>query len=457
MRWVYAFLLLTCSAAVAQESQLHADFRGEGVRFRENCGKFTPKLEMACAELIFTDHPLHLAVGSLAPQNGFGAGAALVAHWTPNEFWRTSLDVDAIATPNTSWRAGGYFKVIYTPVETITPITTGSGTPKHSSLAVHPYTVFNLYAQSVSLKKIYYYGLGPNTLKTAQSVFGMQQTITGMNAIIPIVPKLSLSLLGEMNGRVVNINPNHSESAPSIETVYTEATAPGLTRQPSYLQFGEGLRFNPTLFNDHWQVDYLANLQEFLGSHSSFHRFTEDFSWTFPIYRNGGSYGPKAINGPDECAVAVGAKCPSITTNRTGSIGVRIIEIQTIPSSGSTVPFYFQPTLGGSDINGNTLLGSYDDYRFRAPNALLLRESLEHSIWGPLGFMFSADQGKVAFRRGDINFTHLAHSFSVGATLRAAGLPVISLSYCWGGKEGSHTIASVNNSLGGGGGRPSLF
>ena len=29
------------------------------------------------------------------------------------------------------------------------------------------------------------------------------------------------------------------------------------------------------------------------------------------------------------------------------------------------VPFYFQPTLGGSDINGQRLLSGYDDYRFR--------------------------------------------------------------------------------------------
>ena len=69
---------------------------------------------------------------------------------------------------------------------------------------------------------------------------------------------------------------------------------------------------------------------------------------------------------------------------------------RSIASAGSVVPFYLQPTLGGSDINGNPWLSSYSDYRFRAPNALLLREAFEHSIWGPIGFVFSADQGKVA-------------------------------------------------------------
>ena len=117
----------------------------------------------------------------------------------------------------------------------------------------------------------------------------------------------------------------------------------------------------------------------------------------------------------------------------------------------------FQPTLGGSDINGNPWLSSYNDYRFRAPNALLLRESFEHSIWGPIGISFSADQGKVALNRGDIAFDHLAHSFSAGLTVRAGGLPALSLSFAWAGPEGVHTIANINNSLLGGSARPSLF
>jgi len=126
--------------------------------------------------------------------------------------------------------------------------------------------------------------------------------------------------------------------------------------------------------------------------------------------------------------------------------------------SGHVVPFYFQPTLGGSDLNFNSALASYQDYRFRAPNVLLLRGSFEHSIWNlPLGFAFMFDEGKVALTRGDIGFSHLVHSFSTGLTLRAGGFPQVYLLFSWGGKEGTHTIANVNTSLLGGGGRPSLF
>jgi hypothetical protein len=458
---IIALVFLPMSVARSQESRTHADFRGEATRFKQSCGDFTLKAVAGCAQLLFTDHPLHIAVGSIAPQNGFGAGGAYVGNWTPNELWRTSWDADAVASENGSWRAGFYFRAIHTPIEKIKVVTTTTGPPPKSKLAVHPYSLFNLYAQSISLDKLYFYGLGPNSFEANSSVFGMTQTIAGASAIVPVLHSLNVSLLGEINGRFVDVRGNHHESSPSIEQVFTEATAPGLTSQPTFVQLGEGARLEPALFNDHLQLDYLAQFQQFVAasdSHYSFRRFTADLSHTIPIYRNSGSYGPKSTNGPDECAVALGAtKCPAIQRNREGSFGVRLLITESIASAGSQVPFYFQPTLGGSDINGNPWLPSYNDYRFRAPNALLLRESVEHSIWGPVGVNFSADQGKVALTRGDIAFNHLAHSFSAGLTLRAGGLPALSLGFAWAGPEGTHTIANVNTSLLGGSARPSLF
>jgi hypothetical protein len=138
-------------------------------------------------------------------------------------------------------------------------------------------------------------------------------------------------------------------------------------------------------------------------------------------------------------------------------VGVRLLISESTADAGSAVPFYFQPTLGGSDINGNPALSSYQDYRFRAPNLLLLRESFEHSIWGPVGFTFMADEGKVALTRGDVDFSNLKHSFTTGLTLRAGGFPQVFLLFAWGGSEGNHTIASMNTSLLGGSARPSLY
>lgn len=140
-----------------------------------------------------------------------------------------------------------------------------------------------------------------------------------------------------------------------------------------------------------------------------------------------------------------------------GSVGFRFFFSTSMTQGQNQVPFYFQPTLGGGDLNWNPSLSSYQDYRFRAPNVLLLREGFEHSIWGPFGFAFMVDEGKVALTRGQFGSSLWLHSFSTGLTLRAGGFPQVFLLFSWGGNEGTHTIANVNPSLLGGSTRPSWF
>jgi hypothetical protein len=463
----YKILLLVLLAVVESthaqnESKLGADFRGEGERFKKSCGSgsFRFGTLASCAELLFTDHPLHIAVGSIAPQNGFGAGGAFVTHYTPNESWRLSWDTDAIASSNGSWRAGLYMKAIYTGSR---QESTGRGRPKSPQAQANltrPY--FNLYTQAISLNKIDYFGLGPATTQAARSFFGLREIIPGVSATVPVSGSkwLHLSLHGEVNGRLVNIRGSHGQPSPSIEQLYNEATAPGLTNQPAFVQFGEGLRFQPS-YGDHIKLNYFIVFQQFIAtgdSRSSFRRFTADMSHEFPIYKGMRSFLPKDQNGPDNCSQSIdNPACPAITHDREGSFGMRFLISESLAPAGHVVPFYFDPTLGGSDINGSPSLSSFQDYRFRAPNVLLLRGTFEHSIYGPLGFSLGVDGGKVALTRGDIDFSNLAHSYSAGFTLRAGGFPQVFLSFAWGGGEGTHTIANVNTSLLGGAARPSLF
>lgn len=468
MRWsIVLVLLLAPIFSSAQESFLHADFRREGERVSDACGKFSFKTVPGCAYTLFTDHPLHIAVGSIAPQNGFGFGAAFVTHYTPNENWRLSWDVDGVVSTSAAWRAGAYMKIIHTPVIQIVPVTPSSSKPgskPKKPVSVRQYTVFNLYAQSTSLNKLFFFGQGPNSSLLDQAVFGMRETIVGGNVIKPVKSGgLNLALLAEANGRFVSLRGNHHEDRPSIEQLYSEPSAPGLATQPGFLQLGEGVRIKPVLFNDHVQLNYMASFQQFVApsnSHYSFLRWTGDFGHTFPLYGTTQSAAPKDINGPDSCATALGAeKCPpvSVSRNRSGAIGFRVLLSQSFTPGSNVVPFYFQPTLGGSDINGTSTLPAFQDYRFRAPNLLLVRESFEHSIWGPFGFQFLADQGKVSLTR-DIGFSQWRHSYATGFTIRAGGLPEIYFLYAWGaGSEGDHKIFYINPSLMGGSYRPSLY
>lgn len=472
MRWYIAFVFwLVSTGALAQESWVHADFRREGERVADACTLHNFMSVGSCGYTLFTDHPLHFAAGSMPPQNGFGLGAAYVASRNTKN-WRLSWSADAVGATSGSWRAGGYLTLVHTPFEPVhvsmpTAATPGEQTqkPKKHEVRIHPFTVFNLYTQSISLNKLNYFGEGNNSSLLGASVFGMTQTIVGANVTKPVyewaaISRLNLSLFGEINGRFVNIRGEGGQSVPSILSLYNDVTAPGLGSQPGFVQFGEGVRIKPVI-GDHLELNYAGTFQQFLApsnSQNTFERWIVDLNHTFYLYGYTES-GPRTstMTGPNECAPS-GEKCPAISHSRNlnGSLGVRLYLSESMTSATSAVPFYFQQTLGGQDINSNLALGSYQDYRFRAPNLLSLQESFEHSIWGPFGLKFVADEGRVALTRGDLGFSHLRHSYAAGLTLRAGGFPMVSIMFAWGGPEGHHNIFNMNSSLLGGSARPLL-
>jgi len=474
-RLVFLLVLLAIAApARAQnETMLGADFRKEGGSFSADCTSFSSAL--SCAELMFTGHPLHIAVGSIAPQNGFGAGGAFIHSKNTNTL-RVSYDLDAVTSMNGSWRAGFYVRIISTPPR---KETTTEGRPTDPNAVKAPSLerpVFHLYAQAISLNKLDYFGLGPATTVAGRSFYGMREVIPGLNVIWPAFRPKSVSLFGEVNGRFVALRPSPGQPSPSIELLYTDATAPGLATQPGFLQLGEGIRVRPATFNGKLRFNYFVVAQQFIAASSSrftFSRFNVDLGHQIPLHSTTRTFLPNDANGPDTCTAdhpdvytmseAEKRKlsdhpCPRVTRNYEGSVNFRFFLSASALPAGNVVPFYFQPTLGGSDLNGNAAMSSYQDFRFRAPNVMLFRQSFEHTVWNlPLGIALMADEGKVALNRGDLGSNPWLHTFSAGLTLRAGGFPQVYLLFAWGGNEGTHTIANMNASLLGGSARPSLF
>jgi hypothetical protein len=454
--------VLIAVPSMAQESTIHAEFRREAEAIKQNCGDFDSIAD--CAVTLATGHPLHVAFGSIAPQNGMGFGAAFVGHKTPSENWRLNWSADVIGAFSGAWRAGAYLKFVNTNVQLPVVIPDPGAGPTSTAVDVHPYPIYTAYVQGISLPTIWYYGLGPSTSRDDKTAFRFGETIIGGNAIVPInrLGALNLSLLGELNGRFADVRSGDETDVPSIEQLYTETTAPGLTTQPGFVQFGEGLRVMPSLLSGGLALNYLLQFQQFVApsdSTYSFHRWTVDLKHEIPLYRN--SRWPtetRDANTPNDCAVSPALdRCPAISRNRTGTIGFRAFVSRSDVGPDSVVPFYFQQTLGGSDINGSRMLPSYDDYRFRGPHLFFLQESIEHSLgtW-PVGVWVAADQGRVSLFDDDGDSGDVRYSISTGLTLRAGGFPVATLSLGTGGSEGSHVAFTISTSLLGGSPRPSL-
>ena len=457
---VMALLMPATLGAQDEESRFGAELRLEMEKLKESCDSL--KGIAGCAVTLITGHPLHVAIGSIAPQNGFGVGPALVTHYTGGDNWRMSWNSDAVFAPGGAWRAGTYFKSVRTAVAL--PQVVRGGARSSPVLSIREYPVFNVYAQAISLPDLTFFGLGSKSSRDDETAYGMGQTILGSNAIVPLPGALSrrlgLAVLAEANGRFVDIRSGQSTDVPTITARFSDATAPGLTAQPGFAQFGEGVRARPDLLGGRLKLAYTAQMQQFIApsdSAYSFRRWTLDFDHEIPIYKTGSPVRSRETNGPDECAIAVTtAACPAITRDRWGTVSARVLASKSSVGGGSAVPFYFQQTLGGSDINGVRALASYDDYRFRGPHILLFQQTVEHSIYGPVGLWVGAEQGTVARQAEGLASGRFLRSVGVGVTVRAGGFPALTASWSTGGSEGNHIAFTVNTSLLGGSARPSL-
>ncbi len=427
----------------------------EAQRLKDSCGKFDV---VGCASTLFTDHPFHIAVGSLAPGNGFAAGPALsFAHntipkktgpdHTTETSWRLAWDIDAVASANESWRAGAYLTARYS-VEGAPKVVNGAP-PKHLDLRPSPWLIHG-YIETDSLNKLGFYGISPYSSRANLTNYAMRESIVGANATTPSATPVHLTGFAEANARVVSLG------TPAASAPLQSFIAP-LTAAQGYGQFAEGIRIEPSV--KRLDFDYSAKLREFAapGSHDSFEQMVVDLNHTFGLYST--SAPKRDFNGPDSCdASERNRQCPKVgrLPNLEGSLGLRFLLTESFTPGGDSVPFYFQPTLGGGNINGETMLPSFADYRFRAPNVMFLRGSFEHSLgkW-PVGVALMADAGKVSLTH-DFSVGPWVHSFAAGVTLRAGGFPLLSVMFAFGGGEGTHTLAQINSSLLGGSSRPSL-
>jgi hypothetical protein len=375
-----------------------------------------------CAQRVLSGEPVHVVLTSISPLNGIAAGIGIVRSEPRPDRWRVRWTSEAVASYTSAWRAGTYLQW------------------RRARASDDPTAapVLNVYAQMTSADRLFFYGLGADSSKANRTVFGLRQAVIGASGVLPLAHRrlapLHLAVTGEVNGRFVDVFSGNRDVAPSIEDLFSPAEAPGLDDQPAYIQFGEGARLTPAFAKGRINLTYVLQLEQFHSSstRSSFRRATIDLTHEVALHR-------------------------PVPLQRKGPWGVvrfRAAASSSSTSAGGAVPFYFQQTLGGTDVDGERSLPSYHDYRFRGPHRLLLQEAIEHSVLGPLGVFVQVDHGMVALARSALGLARLRHSLTIGAIVRGRGLPPMNLSCGWGGPEGHHIMVGANVSFGNGPFRP---
>jgi len=158
-----------------------------------------------------------------------------------------------------------------------------------------------------------------------------------------------------------------------------------------HYKLGEGIRIRPILFNNYLHLSY-SWLTSNILHHKIFFQTAGYQSCTMRFLLQKG----KALCSAPETTTQTAQtnallqrrkaqECFGNYSRPRGNDRLDFSASLSMTPGDNLVPFYFQPTIGGLDINGNPSFSSYQDFRFREPKVIFFRQSLNIYL-GPTGF-----------------------------------------------------------------------
>jgi hypothetical protein len=442
-RFFWTILLLVPSAAVPARADDIADIQ----RACLQRGNFHKGLYWAaeCVQEAFTAEQFHFTLTSVAPGAGFaalGTGSGRIMRVRGFEFM---LAGSAAMVPIEGSSVGQAQITFALPSRGLTFVnsTLNSRESKYGMRSmtrrpeddpVDAKISFTLRFRRINPREQDFYGLGPGTLRSGLASYGLifNETYAGVNN-----PLTSWSSLGFDFSFLQPRVTSSINAAPQIRSAYMEATAPGLTFRNDFLRYEPYLFFRiPSHKSFFTRIRAGYAFYEAMGdSRFTFGRLSGNSQTSIPLWLPshgtpftrkwlGQSWLPNTI-------------CPSLRSGARCSMGdLSLIAMVTASytSAISSVPFYFDQTLGGSDINGNDTLRAFGTYRFRGPNSVLFQAEYRHPVWGPVGLLSFYDTGKVALLRSDLSFDHLRHDIGLGLYFHAGNREIARIYMGFGGE-----------------------
>ena len=259
---------------------------------------------------------------------------------------------------------------------------------------------------------INYYGPGPDSAKSARSNFRLEDT--QFNATVGMKPNSHSNIGLSLGYLLVNVGPGTDERFVSSDKVFSPSQTVGIDQQANF--------FRQDLFA---QYDYRDNP----GGPRSGGNYTLEYS----------NYRDRTRGLHDFQRLDMHLQQYLSFFNKRRVIALRARSILTFPENGHLVPFYLQPTLGGSeDLRG------FRPFRFYDDNLLVANAEYRWETFSGLDMALFADAGKVFHRRSQWNFRDLEGSVGLGLRLNVHNIVFLRLDVGF-SHEGFQVWVKFNN------------
>jgi hypothetical protein len=393
---------------------------------------------VACGQDVAQGNAYAIDFGMAPAGNGVRLGLKLKDDKALQQNLDSNLELDSNVSYNGTWTAYGYWSL------------RPHWFSRTDFLKHEDDPSFRIFGGSQKIQMLPYYGEGEQTQVASAAYYALQRTPVAVRVDFPIIlhpdkqhrnRQIALTPTVQVGGHWYGLA---DASSPGVSTVNVDLST-NLLATPKYFEQAVGFSIVPSTYGtEHLQqndtVAIVLSNRHAVGIRSySFRQFSGTWShslvfncdkWEVPI-STGGS------------AIVTESHCFELDLN--GGVTASAAD------AGNTVPFFLQPTVGGSDIGGVLTLPSYADYRFRGSDTdygtATLRYPLYrvlHKLALPLELEARADAGKASLRRDDLSIDHRRHSYSAGFALKVGGIPAVDFFYSWGGIEGSRSHLMLN-------------
>lgn len=356
------------------------------------------KRVVTCGIEFFQARPAHLIIRSMAPGGGVGLGSTFQQDFNHDK-WQRGMTATGLGSFHGFWMGEVRYRATHDKF--------GKDNSARDRFELEFYSVAR------GLPHIPFYGIGPFASRANVTNFSERDVIVGAHIFNPFSSWFAMG--GRIEGIWPDVNGVQGSHLRSIASVFSEASAPGLASQPGFIHYE--MYMEPRRPRHKFQFDYKAGY--------NFYQDQETGHYTFRAFKVDGTH----LFHPTGHAEDV-----FTIHNRLTLSGA---------SGSNVVPFYMQETLGGSDVNGQSALRGFSDYRFRGPDLVLIQAEYDHRVWGPIGFLGFYDTGQVALKASELSLAQMRHSFGFGASFWAAGKAWFKVYVGLGSGEGPHRYFGI--------------